>query len=86
MEFIWANADDWAFERSVEGIGWSPCDVQQTIYLMHSSYFEGILTVQYTIIEKLIPQGGSCQPWAWKLGEWMKIQAINDSNNTIGRY
>ena len=45
MKFIGANADNWAFEGSVESIVQSDYDVRQTIFLVHSSYFEGILPI-----------------------------------------
>ena len=86
VKLIWANTNDWAFEGSVEGIIRYPGDVRRTIFLVHSSDFESVLTVQYAIIVKLIPQCRSCEPWAGKLGQWMEIQAINDANHTIGSY
>ena len=86
MKLVWANTNYRAFKGSAEGIIRSPWNARRTILLMHSSYFESVLTIQYAIIVKLVPQGRSCEPWAGKLGEGVEIQAIDDANKTISSY
>ena len=54
-----------------------------TIFVVHSSYLEGVLAIQDTVVEKFIPKRCSCKPRARKLSEWMKIEAINDAGKTV---